>query len=80
MTNYNRVVWGALWRSKNSSEGVRTHLINNESCLPALFVTQLEARKFIDEKFGYLRTRPDLRAEPHGWRMPIPVRVWMTVK
>jgi hypothetical protein len=40
-----------------------------------LFHTRREARLYIDEKFGYIRRRIDLRVEPHGWRMPRAVRV-----
>lgn len=40
-----------------------------------LFRTRSEAREWIEKEYGYLRTRPDLQAEPHGWKMPIPVRV-----
>lgn len=44
-----------------------------------LFNTRRQCRAWIEEAWGYLRTRPDLRAEPHGWRMPRPVRVSVTV-
>ncbi len=70
-----RIMWGALWRSKNASVGVCQHIINHRDCLPALFMTRREARAFIDEEYGYIKTRRDLREEPHGWRLPVPVRV-----
>jgi len=66
--------WGVLWRSNNRLDGVREHLIY-DSRIPLLFITRREARKFIAERYGYLRARPDLKAEPHGWKMPIPVKV-----
>ncbi len=40
-----------------------------------LFRTRAECRAWIDEHYGYIRTRADLRAEPHGWRMPRAVKV-----
>lgn len=33
------------------------------------------AKAWIERKFRYLRHRPDLCAEPFGWKLPIPVRV-----
>lgn len=44
-----------------------------------LFHTRRECRAWITEEFGYIRRRPDLQAEPHGWRVPKPVRVTVTV-
>jgi len=70
-----RVLWVALWRSKNSLDGVRSHIINRGTLLPALFRTKRETKVFIDKEYGYIRTRRDLQCEPHGWKMPIPVRV-----
>lgn len=70
-----RIVWGALWRQRNLLDGKWTHLINRGDTLPALFTTRREARAFIEQEYGYIRKRPDLRGEPHGWKMPIPVRV-----
>ena len=67
--------WAALWRSKNLLDGERKHIINKDDFLPALFRTRREAREFIDQEYGYIRTRRDLREEPHGWKIPIPVRV-----
>lgn len=71
--------WGAMWRSKNKLDGVTEHLIF-ENYSPALFFTKKEAAEFIKEKFGYIATRKDLRAQPHGWRMPIPVKLKITAK
>jgi len=68
------VRWGALWNQKNKLDGVTKHLIFR-NCLPVLFVTRREAREWIDKEYGDIRTRRDLREEPHGWRMPKPVRV-----
>lgn len=67
-------LWGGLWHSENKMDGVREHLLFRD-CLPVLFRTRREAREFIQEKYGYIAKRPDLQSEPHGWRVPKPVRV-----
>lgn len=67
-------LWGALWISENKADGLTRHLLH-ANCKPALFVTRARARRYIRENYGYIRKRPDLREEPHGWRMPRPVRV-----
>lgn len=66
--------WAALWRSKNQLDGLNEHLLF-EDCLPKLFRTRLESRQWIEEKYGYIRNRADLMAAPHGWKMPIAIRV-----
>jgi hypothetical protein len=45
-----------------------------------LFRTRQKAREYINEKYGYIRTRPDLRVEPHGWRIPTAIKVDVVVK
>jgi hypothetical protein len=64
--------WGAKWvqRGKFASE----HLMY-EDLMPVLFLTRKDARAWIERKFGYIRTREDLRRAPHCWRLPVPVRV-----
>ena len=47
---------------------------------PLLFPTRAKARKYISDKWGYIRTRPDLRRPPHNWRMPAAVRVEVILK
>jgi hypothetical protein len=70
------LAWGVLWRSKNRLDGVQRHLMYDYiGCNLLVFRTRRRARMWIEEHHGYIRTRPDLRAEPHGWMMPIPVRV-----
>ncbi len=66
--------WGLEWFSKNERDGITRHLIFH-NLLPALFFTRKEARAFAEREYGYIRTRKDLRIEPHGWRLPRPVRV-----
>ena len=74
MRRNSRILWGALWRSYNRLNGHTTHLLNHDY-LPVLFRTRKEARDYIEGEYGYIKTRIDLRAEPHGWKMPIAVRV-----
>lgn len=68
-------LWAALWRSENRLDGKREWILRDKHGIPALFNTRAEARQFIEDTHGYIRNRPDLRAEPHGWKMPIAVRV-----
>ena len=46
---------------------------------PVLFFTRAEARIYIREHFGWFKTRKDLKAPPHNWRMPKPVKVSITI-
>ena len=70
-------LWGMEWYSHNRRDGVTRHLIWRDG-LPLLFTTRAECREAIDRMWGYIRGRPDLRAEPHGWRVPRAVRVTVT--
>lgn len=88
-TRVNHSAWAVLDRTVNRLDGDCSHLIGRYygkppaefgGCQKLLFKTKREARAFIVEKFGYMRTRPDLRREPHGWRMPRPVKVNVTVE
>ena len=71
--------WGAKWYSKNRLDGVVERILFHEY-KPAMFPTKKEAMEFIKEKYGYIATRKDLRVEPHGWRMPKPVKLKITLK
>ena len=67
--------WGVEWYSKCRLDGVTCHLMWQSPCQPAIFRTRKEAREWIQKRYGYIKTRMDLRQEPHGWRLPRPVRV-----
>jgi hypothetical protein len=67
------VRWGGLWRDRAKDE-CSEHLLF-EDCIPVLFRTRQEARAYIERKYGYIKTRKDLRTHPHYWRLPVPVRV-----
>lgn len=84
--------WAAKWKSVNKLDGKTEHLCSISPATDlamiqmgfspiriALFRTRNECRRWIDQEYGYIRTRADLQAEPHGWRVPTPVRVTVTV-
>jgi hypothetical protein len=75
-------MWMVEWRSCNRLDGVNNHLVYRHPHITgkewSIFETKKACKKFIDEHYGYIRTRKDLRSEPHGWRMPHPVKVKIT--
>ena len=42
---------------------------------PLIFQTRIEARDYSRERFGYIKTRKDLRTKPHYWRLATPVKI-----
>lgn len=84
--------WAIKWRSESRIDGKREFLrgrFHSESasvpeCLSGyitmVFATREQARKFKREHYGYIRNSPDLRAEPHGWKMPQVVKVNVIVE
>lgn len=71
--------WAIQWRSDSRLDGKVSHIMW-DGVYPYLFRTRREARALIQEKWGYIKRRPDLRREPHGWKMPRPVRVTVTMQ
>jgi hypothetical protein len=73
--------WAVLWHSRNRLDGDSRHLIWDlrECGAYRLFRTRRECRAYIEESFGYIRERADLRREPHGWFMPQAVLVTIQV-
>ena len=67
------VGWGVMWRSDSAFQQSRHFMY--EKRLPVMFVTRREAREWIKKNYGYVAQRPDLQGEPHGWKMPVPVKV-----
>ena len=67
-------LWAGEWHENCKLDGESRHILY-ENRLPVLFRTRRECRAFIKDRYGYIADRPDLRAEPHGWRMPQAVRV-----
>ncbi len=68
--------WGVKFRAKNRLDGNVEYFVF-ENYLPVLFHTRKEAREYVESKYGYLRTREDLKEEPFGWKMPKIVKVIM---
>ena len=66
--------WGLLWHSRNRLDGLRESLCWEDRTL-LMFHTRQEARSYATKQDGYIKTRKDLRQEPHGWRLPMPVRL-----
>ena len=87
----NAAKWAIECRSNNRLDGARSGLAGRFSSgladAPAhlggytvmVFATRAAARLYIEVHYGYIARRPDLHAEPHGWKMPRPVRVKVTV-
>lgn len=51
-----------------------------EGCIPLLFRTRREARLRQQALHGYVKTRKDLRAAPHHWRLHEPIKLSVTMK
>jgi hypothetical protein len=71
-------LWAALWWQRGGLSGDSEHLLN-EGCLPKLFRTRRECRSWINRRYGYIKNSQHLRKYPHGWRLPKPVKVSITV-
>jgi len=70
--------WALLWRSSNSIDGNTRHLMWHGG-KPLFFKTRREARNYRTERYGYILSRPDLKAEPDGWKFPAVVRATLTL-
>jgi hypothetical protein len=69
-------IWAAKWRSKSLLDGKREHLILfRVPYARVLFASRAACRAWIEQEYGYIKHRPDLRGEPHGWRLPVAVKV-----
>ncbi len=67
-------LWALVWRTNKNHDEHPPEFIWNAG-LPVLFITRKSAREYVDSRYGYIRHREDLRNAPHGWRLPMPVRV-----
>ena len=71
-------------RSENGLDGEREWLAFDLGGCPhqhwslLSFRTRKECAAWIEEKFGWQRNRKDLQQEPHGLRLPKPMRVQVT--
>ena len=68
------VRWGVMWRSDSAFDRLSRHLIYRKR-IPVMFFTRREAREWIKKHYGYISERPDLQRKPHGWKMPVPVKL-----
>jgi hypothetical protein len=77
-----RICWAVLSRSINRLDGDRSYFqgVTDHPTRTLLFETRAEARRCVKERWGYIVRRPDLRCEPHGWRMPRVVRVAVSIE
>ena len=71
------MTWALQWRSRNRLDGETRFLLTDwrVSTVVKLFETRAQARAFAQVHYGYIKRSPDLRREPHGWRMPVAVKV-----
>ena len=74
------MAWAAKWRSQCLLDGKTEYLIGAGQIPPLLFKTRADCRTHIRIKYGYIATRTDLKAEPHGWKMPAPVKVTVRIE
>jgi len=85
------LAWAVEWRSLKAGGEVRFFVGRHRApaqAVPenmeghdfALFRTRRAARDYIRRHYGYIAQRADLQAQPHGWRMPRPVRVRVTLE
>lgn len=81
MLNPNREAWAVEFRTESLRSGSKRFLVRKVpgQLLPSLFRTRQDARKFAEEQLGYIRKRPDLQAEPHGWKPPRVVKVKIAI-
>ena len=72
------IAWAVECHSRNRLDGERRGLCWNPEQGPGeyrLFSTRRKCLAYINERYGYIRDRADLRREPHGWRLPRAMRV-----
>jgi hypothetical protein len=69
--------WALLWQQRGPN--ANRHVMWQYGH-PLLFATRKEARMYARKQYGYIRTRKDLRAPPHGWRMPKAIRVVVKIE
>ena len=71
--------WAVKWISDNRLSGHIEHFLHTPEGWK-VFRTRAEARAYRNEHYGYIKNRPDLRAEPHGWKMPRVVKVVLSIQ
>lgn len=71
--------WALLWSSENKLDGYLEHIISRDGQI-LYFNTREEARIYKEKTFGYIKNRPDLKEEPHGWKIPKVIKVRIAVE
>lgn len=82
------MIWGAVhqFSNRHNLDFVKTgknHSHGRLICergLPVMFTRKKDMAQYISIRYGYIANRKDLRAYPHGWRMPKIVKVKVEVK
>lgn len=70
--------WMVKWRSTDDSiDGAHVFLRGG---VDMTFKTRRACVEWIKAHYGYLSKRSDLSGPPHGWRMPVPVRVSIIIR
>ena len=74
--------WAILHHTTNQLDGDRQWLegIPDRTTCTRLFHSRSAARRYVADYYSCIANRPDLRAEPHGWRMPKVVPVVVEVR
>jgi hypothetical protein len=75
-----RHAWAAEWHQVNKLDGLTNYLMAGLTTRLTLFATKKACQEWIRDNYGYIRTRKDLRVEPHCWRVPKAVRVTVTIE
>lgn len=79
--------WGGYWwypkqalaRNKVGATHHMEHFLF-DNCEIVTKRTRIEMRKWIADKYGYIKDREDLRTFPHFWRVPKAVRIKIEVR
>lgn len=76
--------WGIVKSSDNWLDGAREWFDPawqnglNMVPMPRMYVTRREAREACTRMRNDLKGRPDLQAQPHGWKMPRVCKIKVT--
>ena len=74
-----KTVWALKWISDSKLDGHIERFMGKPMGWK-VFRTRAEARAYRDETYGYIKNRPDLKAEPHGWKLPRVVKVVLSIQ
>jgi hypothetical protein len=61
--------WGMYWQGNIIFLGGK----------PQIFRTRQEAREYISNNYGYIKFREDLKRPPFNWKMPVPIKINLTI-